>query len=131
VGTGPGVGEVDAAVGFHHHVIGAVQPASLEAAGDDRYAAVGFQTGDAAAIVFRGHQPALEVTGEAVGPVRGLAVDDSAPARSVLHPPVVMDVAKQQVTALFPPERSFSGALVSTEAIGQLQDRLVGGNDLG
>jgi hypothetical protein len=42
-----------------------------------------------------------------------------------------MDVAKQQVTALFPPERPFSRTLVSTEAIGQLKDGLVGGYDLG
>ena len=57
--AGPRVGEIDGTVRFHHNVVGAVESATLETAGNDRYAAVSFQTGYAAAVVFCGDQTAL------------------------------------------------------------------------
>src|SRR5207248_7773247 len=40
------------------------------------------------------------------------------------HPPVVMDVAEQQVAALLPPQRPLGRALRSAEAIGKMLDPL-------
>src|SRR5262249_39525111 len=43
---------------------------------------------------------------------------------------VVVDVAKQEVAAILPPQRSLCRALRAAEAIGEVLDRLRGRNDL-
>ena len=128
--TGPGVREVDAAVRLDHHVIGPIEPPSLEAVGDHGDAAVEFLPGDPSAVMLAGEQPALEVAGQPIGAVRRLLDQGHALARHVLHPPVVMNVTEQQIAAFLPPHWSFGGPLGAAEAIGQHLDRLGQGDDL-
>ena len=129
-GQRPRVGEVDAAVGLHHHVVGAVEAAALEAGGHHGDAAVGLGAGHAAAVVLAGDEAALQVAGEAVGAVGGLVVDAGAFTRHVLNAPVVVDVAKQQVAAVGPPHRPLGRAVVAAVVVGRVpRDLGVGGND--
>ena len=73
-------------------------------------------------VVFAGEQPALEVAGQPIGPVRCLLERRHALPRRVFHPPVVVNVAEQQIAALLPPDRSFGGSECAAEAIGELLD---------
>ena len=131
-GQRPRVGEVDAAVGLHHHVVGAVEAAALEAGGHHGDAAVGLGAGDAAAVVLAGNEPALQVAGQAVGAVGWLVVNAGAPARHELDAAVVVDVAEQQVSAVGPPHRPLGRAVVSTVVVGRVpRDLGIGGNDAG
>src|SRR6202011_653252 len=106
-GTAPRVGEVDAAVGLDHDVVGPVELSPLKAVRDDGDAAVKLLPSDPTTVVLASDQPALEVAGQTVGAVRRFLEQRSAFARLVLHPPVVVDVAEQQVAALLPPQRPF------------------------
>ena len=110
-GAGPRVGEVDAAVGLDHDVIGPVELPPLKAVGDHRDAAVEFLPRDPPGVVLAGDQPALKVAGQPVGPVGRFLEQRHALAGLVFHPLVVVDVAEQQIAAFLPPERSFGRAL--------------------
>src|SRR2546422_9856 len=129
-GAGPRVGEVDAAVGFDHDVVGTVEPPTLEAVRDHGEAAVELLPRDAPAVMLAGNQPALEIPGQPVGPVRRLQEHRHALGGDVLHAPVVMDVAEQQKAAFLPPERPFGRPLGSAESFGQLLDGFWLGDDL-
>src|ERR1700738_1371015 len=83
-GTAPRVGEVDAAVGLDHDVVGPVELSPLKAVCDDGDAAVELLPGDPTAVVLASDQPALEVAGQSVGPVRGFLEQRHAFAGLVL-----------------------------------------------
>ena len=127
--SGVGVGEIDGAVGLRHHVVGAVQRAALKAVGDHGKAAVGFLAGYAAPVVFGGEQAALGVAGQAVGAVGGFAEQRQALGVGPFHPPVVMNVAEQQIAAFLPPDRPLGRTQFAAEAAGQFVDGLRWGND--
>ena len=131
---GPGVGEVDAAVGFDDHIVGAVELAALELVGEDGGGAVVFPPADAAAVVFGGDEAALQVAGEAVVPVDGFGVHGDAAAGGVAHPAVVVDVAEQQIAAVAvagvsPPQRPFGRPLGAAEAGAVFGDGRIAVND--
>src|SRR5262245_33565706 len=75
-------------------------------------------------------QPSLQVAGEAVGAVGRLLEQRDALAGRVLHAPVVMDVAEQEIAALLPPHRPFGRPEIAAEAGGEFLDRLRGRDDL-
>ena len=126
---GPGVGEVDAAVGFDDHIVGAVELAALELVGVDGGGAVVFPAADAAAVVFGGDEASLGVAGESVVAVDGFGVHGDAGAGGVAHSAVVVDVAEQEVAAVVPPEGAFGGALGAAETGAVFGDGGVGVND--
>ena len=70
--------------------------------------------------MFAGQQPALQIPGQAVGPIDALGKDGQPLAGGPLHPPVVMDVAEQQVIALLPPQRPLGRAVAAAAAAAQL-----------
>ena len=123
-----GVGEIDAAVGLNHDVVGPVQALALVAVGDHGDATVGLAA-DHAGSAVASDQPALHVPGQAVGVVGRLFVHGHRPIGGPLHAPVVADVAEQQVAPLLPPQGSFSGPVVVAESGGQLVDGLALGHD--
>ena len=61
------VGEVDAAVGAAHHVVGPVQPLPLPAIGDDGDGAVVLPAGHLPVVPVAHDDPALQVKGQPVG----------------------------------------------------------------
>ena len=128
-GGAAGIGEVDRAVGFHDHVVGAEQTLALKAVGDHRDAAVGLVPRHAPGQVLGGNQPALQVARHAVGLVGLLHRDGHPLARGVFDPSRGMDVVEEQVAPLGPPERAFGGADVAAVAGGQLADGLAGSDD--
>ena len=128
--AGPGVGEIDRTVGLDHHVVGPVEAPALEAVRDHGEAAVELAPGDPPGVVLAGEQAALQIAGEPVGAVGRLEIHGHALRRRVLHAPVVVDVAEQQVAALLPPQRSLGRSERATEAVGQVLDRLVDRDDL-
>ena len=79
----PGIGEIDRAVGLHHHVVGLVEAVALEAVRDHGDAAVGFLARDPPGQAFAGDQPALGIAGEAVGAVGRLAWQTVVPCPGV------------------------------------------------
>src|SRR5712691_6433858 len=95
--------------GGTHPVIRPVEAAPLEAVGDHGETAVKFLPGDPSGVMLAGDQPALEVSGQPIGAVRRLLEYGHALPRRVLHAPVVMNIAEQQVAAFLPPDRSFGG----------------------
>src|SRR6202030_3943773 len=98
-GTAPRIGEVDAAVGLDHDVVGPVELSPLKAVRDDGDAAVKLLPSDPTAVVLASDRPALEVAGQSVRPVRRFLEQRHAFARLVLHAPVVVDVAEQYIAA--------------------------------
>src|SRR5207249_245183 len=96
----------------------------LKTARDHGNAAVEFLSGDTSGVVLAGNQPTLEVAGEPVGPVGRLLEQGHALARRVFHALVVMDIAKQKVAALLPPDRPLGRPELTAEAGGQFLDRL-------
>ena len=94
-GAGPRIGEVDAAVRLDHHVVGTIEPLSLETVREDREAAVELQSCDPPTVVLAGDQPALQVARQPVGAVRRLEEQRHTLAGDVLHPLVVVDVAEE------------------------------------
>ena len=127
--TGPRIGKIDAAIGFDDDVIGPIEPAPLEAVGDHRSAAVELLPGDTPRVVLAGNEPALQVSGQPISPVGRLLKDGDALAGIVFHPLVIVNVAEQQITAFFPPQRSFGRTQSAAEPVGQMLDRLGGGDD--
>ena len=114
---------------FHHHIVGAVQRAALEAVGDDRNAAVGFHPRHATAIVLAGDEAALWVPGQTVSAVGGLGEHRNPLTFGPLHASVVVDVAEKQEVALLPPDRSLGRTLLAAKTAGQFIDRLRCRND--
>ena len=102
-----GVGEPDAVVGLHHHIVRRVEPLALVLVGDDGDRAVRLGAGHAPASVLAGDEPALAVAGVAVAVV-GLGAEgaDAGLRRPAQHA-VVGDVAPQQVAAIGEPDRAF------------------------
>src|SRR5262249_25747314 len=129
-GIGPGVGEVDRAIGLDHHVIGTVEPSPLEAVGEHGEAAVEFPPGHSPGVMLTGHKAALEVAGEPISAVGRLLVHGDAFAGRVFHAPVVMNITKEKVPAFLPPDGAFGGAEFTAKARGQLLDGLGRGEDL-
>src|SRR5262249_22190429 len=124
--TGPRIGEVDAAVGLHHDVIGTVELSSLEAVRDHRGAAVELLPRDAPAVVLARDQATLQISRQPVGAVRRLLMERDALTRRELHALVVVDVAEEEIATFLPPERALRGALRAAESIGQMLDGLRG-----
>ena len=91
----------------------------------------GSVAGDAAAVVLTGDEPALQVAGEAVGPVGRLVVHAGNTTAGIEpYTPVVVDVAEEQVAALRPPNRPFGRAVVPAVVVGRVPgDFGVGGYD--
>ena len=120
LGRGPRIGEVDRAVRFHHDVVRPVEGLALEARRQHRDAAVKLLAHDPPRPRLAGHQAALRVTGHAVRPVTFFDRRDRLPGR-ILPAPLV-GAAKQQITALLPPQRSFeiggAASLVAMSTIG-------------
>src|SRR5262245_25600555 len=75
-------------------------------------------------------QPPLQIAGETVGAVGRLLEQRDALAGRVLHAPVAVDVAEQEIAALLPPQWPFGRSDIAAEAGGELLDRLGGRNDL-
>src|SRR5262249_7529826 len=84
----------------------------------------------ASSVVLAGQQSALEISGQPVRAVRRLVEHGHALARHVLHPPVVVNVAEQQIAAFFPPEWPFRRPQRPAESIGQITDGLRWADDL-
>src|SRR5262249_54398791 len=70
----------------------------------------GPRAGTAPAVGRAGNRPPVQTARGAVPPVHALLEQGRALAGRVLHPPVVVDVAEEQVTAFLPPDRPFGGA---------------------
>ena len=102
-GAGPWIGEIDAAVGFDDDIVRPVQPAPLEAVGDNGDAAVELLTCHTAAVMLAGDEPPLQIAGQAVGAVGRFLEQRDAGAGLVLHAPVVVDIAEQEIAAFLPP----------------------------
>src|SRR5262245_35820481 len=75
-------------------------------------------------------QPPLQVAGEAVGAVGRLLEQRDALAGRVLHAPVVVDIAEQEIAALLPPNRPFSRPEIAAKAGGERLERLRRRDDL-
>src|SRR6266699_5305586 len=84
-----------------------------------RDTAIWLDAGDATSIAFTGHQPPLPVAGEPVGAIGGLLHHTDASAWSPLHAPIVANIAKHEISAFVPPQRSFGRPLVIAKAAGQ------------
>ena len=105
------IGEPDRAVGFHHHVVGRVQPLALPFVGDGGDRAVMLGAADAAARMLASDQPALPVDGVAVGIARRLAEHaDAAVGLVVAQHAVVRDVGPDDIAAGGEPGRAFRPA---------------------
>ncbi len=110
------VAEPDGAVALDHDVVGRVEALALEVVGQHGDAAVVLGPGDAPAQAlvgraFAGDQAALVVAGQAVGVVRGCAIDAQGLADLVpAHDAVVGNVTDQQVAAIAHPYRAFGPA---------------------
>src|SRR5262249_41703101 len=70
-----GIREPDRAVGFHHHVVGRVEPLGVERSHQHADGTVIFGSHHAPAAMLAGDEPALTVAGVAVGEIGGLPED--------------------------------------------------------
>ena len=97
-----GVGEVDAAVRFAHHVVGPVQALALPPLGEGRDGAVRFHAGEPAVVALAHDQPALQVEGQPVGSTAVLAYDVGLVAKNQPEDQTTADVHEKQVAARVP-----------------------------
>ena len=115
----PGIGEVDGAVGLHHHVVGAVQLVALEVRGDHLALAVGALAHQAGGGMLAHDQVQVLIVGHAVALVGGAL--DLAHAAALVPAPahVGRHVGEQQVVLDRVPDRPFGEG----EAGADLADR--------
>src|SRR5262249_5845812 len=106
----PLVGKLARAVGFHHHIVWAVEPPPLKAVRQNRETAVELAPRHASSVVLTCEEPPLQIAREPVRAVGRLEIDGHAIARRVFHAPIVVDIGEQEVAALLPPERPLGGA---------------------
>src|SRR5919106_4263785 len=121
----PGIGEVNAAIGLHHNVVGTVELPSLKAVGYHRHAAIRLSARYSTAVMLTGNQSALQVPGQAVGPVgRSVGHRHSSLTRP-LHSTVIVNVAEQQIAPFPPPQRTLCRPLLTPKSLAQLLDFLI------
>src|SRR5882724_4983629 len=62
--THPWIGEIDTAVGFHHHIIRSIQVSAVILVRHHGDAAIQLDAGHAASPTFAGYQPPLSIAGQ-------------------------------------------------------------------
>jgi len=111
------VGEVDAAVGAGYQVVGAVQPLAIAGFGQGCHRAVRFLAGDSPSVTLAHNQPALQVEGQPIGPVRVLPECLEFAAGGDAEHQASADIHEQPM-AVGMPNRSFREHEISGQALG-------------
>src|SRR5262249_3241038 len=103
------IGEPDRVVGLHHHVVGRIEPLTVEFVGQHGYLAVVFRAGHASRAVLAGDQAALTVSRVTVCLVRWTAKHADRAGRFIpTHDAVVGGVAPQQIAPVAEPDRALA-----------------------
>ena len=120
--AGPGIGEIDRAVGLHHDIVREIERAALEGARHHRDAAVVLLANDTPGRRLAGDQAPVRIAGEAVRGV-GLLLEDRDRLARRIFPPLEIGAAEQEITPLLPPQRPLhiGGA---AQVGGDIDDRL-------
>ena len=92
---------------FHNKIVGTVQAFALVVVRHNGNAAVGFLSRNPTGIVLTRQQPALRIASQAVGLVGAGLEKRQTVGIVIAHPPILPDVAEQQVATFLEPDRAF------------------------